>query len=42
VSILSAPGGESAASEHLKAGPRRHERDFVTANFREFFFYVVG
>ena len=31
-----APGGESAAGEHLKADPRRPERDFVTANFREF------
>jgi hypothetical protein len=42
VSTSNAPGGESAAGEHLKANPRRHERDFVTANFREFFFYVVG
>jgi hypothetical protein len=31
-----APGGESAAGEHLKADPRRDERDFVTANFVEF------
>ena len=31
-----APGGESAAGEHLKADPCRHERDFVTANFVEF------
>ncbi len=33
--MSSAPGGESAAGEHLKADPRRDERDFVTANFRE-------
>ena len=29
------PGGKSAAGEYLKADPRRDERDFVTANFRE-------
>ena len=34
--MLGAPGGESAAGEHLKADPCRHERDFVTANFVEF------
>jgi hypothetical protein len=30
--------GESAAGEHLKADPRRAQRDFVTANFVEFAF----
>jgi hypothetical protein len=34
-STSGAPGGESAAGEHLEADPRRAERDFVTANFRE-------
>ena len=38
VPISGAPSGESAAAEHLKADPRRDERDFVTANFREFVF----
>jgi hypothetical protein len=33
--MLSAPGAESAAGEHLEADPRRDERDVVTANFRE-------
>jgi hypothetical protein len=36
VPMSGAPGGESAAGGHLKADPRRDERDFVTANFREF------
>jgi hypothetical protein len=35
------PGGESAAGEHFEADPRRDERDFVTANFREFGFQAL-
>jgi hypothetical protein len=36
VAISGVPGAESGAGYHLKADPRRAERDFVTVNFGEF------